>query len=429
MRTAAVNFGRYRGNRSGRTVGPMVNTSAPGGLTARSSSPATDPGHPARDRAVDIGLVLLALGVGLIGLVRETQRPGALSDGLLLVDLAVGSVACLALLLRRRRPVEVAAVLSVVAALSVVAGGAAIIALFTVATRRRWRDVGAVWALYVAGVAAFYLMRPEPDLPFVAVVALCLILTAAVVAWGMYLRARRQLVVSLRDRAERAETEQQLRVEQARQAERARMAREMHDVLAHRISLLSMHAGALEFRPDAEPDEIAHAAGVIRENAHLALQDLREVIGVLRDGSDGAGARPQPTLADVPALLAESRVAGLQVRADVRVDELTGVPTATGRNAYRIVQEGLTNARKHATGAPVDLLVEGAPGAGLTVEVSNRPGPGTAPGTQRQGDSIPGSGTGLIGLAERVALASGRLEHGFTDAGDFRLHAWLPWPA
>ncbi|MBU4517730.1 MAG: sensor histidine kinase [Proteobacteria bacterium] len=410
----------------------MVSTSAPGGLAARtpSSSSAPDPDRSKRDRAVDIGLVLLALGVGLIGLVRESQRPGGLADGLLLVDLAVGSLACLALLLRRHRPVEVAAVLSVVAAFSVVAGGAAIIALFTVATRRRWRDVGAVWALYVAGVAAFYLMRPEPDLPFVAVVALCLVVTAAVVAWGMYLRARRQLVASLRDRAERAETEQQMRVEQARQAERARMAREMHDVLAHRISLLSMHAGALEFRPDAEPDEIAHAAGVIRENAHLALQDLREVIGVLREGSDVAGARPQPTLADVPALVEESRAAGLEVRADLRLAELTAVPAGTGRNVYRIVQEGLTNARKHAAGALVELILEGAPGAGLTVEVSNHPGPGATLGARRPGDSeIPGSGTGLIGLAERVTLASGRLEHGFTDAGDFRLRAWLPWPA
>lgn len=384
-----------------------------------------------RDRTIDIGLVLLALGIGVVGLVAERQRPGALRDGLLLVDLAVGSAACLALLLRRRRPVELAAVLSVVAAFSVVAGGAALIALFTVAVHRTWRAVGAVWALYVVGVCAFYLMRPDPDLPFVAAVALCLVVTAAVVAWGMYLRARRQLVESLRDRAERAETEQQLQVEQARQAERARMAREMHDVLAHRISLLSMHAGALEFRPDARPEEIAHAAGVIRENAHLALQDLREVIGVLREGSDGAGARPQPTLADVPALVEESRLAGLQVRADFRVDDLTGVPVGTGRNAYRIVQEGLTNARKHAAGAPVDLVLDGAPGAGLTVQVSNRPGVDTATSDQRPADQgeIPGSGTGLIGLAERAALASGRLEHGFTDAGDFRLHAWLPWPA
>ena len=408
----------------------MVSGSTHGTVAA---TPLSSPGTKrfARDRAADLGLVLLAVCIGLAGFIRESQRPGGLGEGPLVVDIAVGSAACLALLLRRRWPVELTAILSVVGAFSVVAGGAAIIALFTVAVHRRWRDVGALWALYAMGVAAFYLMRPEPDLPFVAVVGLCLLVTAAVVAWGMYLRARRQLVASLRDRAERAETEQQLRIEQARHDERTRMAREMHDVLAHRISLLSMHAGALEFRPDAGPDEIAHAAGVIRESAHQALQDLREVIGVLREGSDTAGARPQPTLADVPALVEESRAAGLEVRADIRVDDPTSVPTGTGRNAYRIVQEGLTNARKHAAGAPVDLVLEGAPGAGLTVDMSNRPGLDPTLGRRAPGgpDEISGAGVGLIGLAERAALANGRLEHGFTDAGHFRLHAWLPWSA
>ena len=393
---------------------------------ARSASPDHDPDarlggrHSVRDWLVDVGVVVLAVAVGLAGLSAERQRPGGLTDGLLLGDVVLGSSACLALGLRRRRPVELAVVLSVVAAFSVMAGAAALIALFTVAVHRRWPAVGAVWALSVVGVAAFYAMRPDPALSFVAVVAICLLVTAAVVAWGMYLRARRQLIVSLRERAERAETEQQLRVEQARQGERARMAREMHDVLAHRISLLSMHAGALEFRPDAAPEVIAHAAGVIRENAHLAMLDLREVIGVLREGSDGAGARPQPTLADVPALVAESRAAGLQVRADYRLNDLADVPAGTGRSAYRIVQEGLTNARKHAAGTVVDLVLDGAPGAGLTVEVRNRPG---------GGGHLPGCGTGLIGLSERAVLAGGRLEHGFTDAGDFRLYAWLPWLA
>ena len=117
----------------------------------------------------------------------------------------------------------------------------------------------------------------------------------------MFVRARRQLVVSLRDRAERAEAEQQLRVEQARQAERARIAREMHDVLAHRISLLSLHAGALEFRPDAPPEEVARAAGVIRASAHEALEDLREVIGVLRDVTRRRGARAPAAHARRPA--------------------------------------------------------------------------------------------------------------------------------
>ncbi len=139
--------------------------------------------------------------------------------------------------------------------------------------------------------------RPDPELSYWVVVVIGVVFTVASSRWGMFVRARRQLVLSLRDRAERAEAEQQLRVAQARQLERARIAREMHDVLAHRISLLSLHAGALEFRPTRRADEVARAAGVIRASAHQALQDLREVIGVLRD-EGGGDEPPEPPAAD-----------------------------------------------------------------------------------------------------------------------------------
>jgi signal transduction histidine kinase len=196
----------------------------------------------------------------------------------------------------------------------------------------------------------------------------------------------------------------------------------MHDVLAHRISLLSVHAGALEFRPDASPPEIAQAAGVIRASAHQALQDLREVIGVLRDDAgDGAPERPQPSLTDLPALIDESRRAGMAVTWENRLHDVAVVPASIGRSAYRTVQESLTNARKHAPGATVRVMVGGAAGAGLTVEVCN-PLVKAAP-------EIPGAGAGLIGLTERAMLAGGRLEHGRTGQSDFRVHAWLPWPA
>jgi signal transduction histidine kinase len=102
---------------------------------------------------------------------------------------------------------------------------------------------------------------------------------------------------------------------------------------------------------------------------------------------------------------------------------LAAVPDAVGRHALRIVQEALTNARKHAAAAPVDLRLEGAPGKGLTIEVRN-PAPVLAAGATE----IPGSETGLVGLAERAVLAGGRLEHGLDEHGDFRLRAWLPWP-
>jgi signal transduction histidine kinase len=197
----------------------------------------------------------------------------------------------------------------------------------------------------------------------------------------------------------------------------------MHDVLAHRISLLSLHAGALEIRPDAAPAEVAGAAGVIRASAHQALQDLREVIGVLREepAGDPGPERPQPTLRELPALVEESRAAGTTVRLDLTVDP-AAVPGLTGRTAYRIVQEGLTNARKHAPGAVVAVTIGGTAGDGLSVAVRN---PWPPPGHEA---AIPGAGTGLIGLAERAALAGGRLEHGHRGDHEFALTAWLPWP-
>jgi signal transduction histidine kinase len=148
------------------------------------------------------------------------------------------------------------------------------------------------------------------------------------------------------------------------------------------------------------------------------------VIGILRDGDDGdAPPPPQPTLAALPELLEESRDAGMRLHADVRVADLAAVPDSVGRHALRIVQEALTNARKHAAAAAVDLRLEGEPGQGLTIEVRN-PAPVLAAGESE----IPGAGTGLVGLAERATLSGGHLEHGLDEAGNFRLRAWLPWP-
>ncbi len=317
-----------------------------------------------------------------------------------------------------------AVVLALIGAFSAMAGIAVLAALFTVAVHRTWRTVLLVAVLNVATFVVYERWRPDPELPWPLSFALGLALTAAVVAWGMFVRARRQLVVSLRDRAVRAETEQRLRVDQARQLERTRIAREMHDVLAHRLSLLSMHAGALEYRPDASSEEVARAAGVIRASARGALEDLREVIGVLRDTGDGTlSDRPQPTLGDLADLVEQSRAAGLRVRLEYRVPDVAAVPAVTGRTVYRIVQEALTNVRKHAGGTVACVRVAADPASGIEVEVTNPAPLGADPGAP-----LPGSGTGLVGLVERVGLAGGTLEHGWTADGEFRLHARLPWP-
>jgi signal transduction histidine kinase len=308
---------------------------------------------------------------------------------------------------------------------SIASAGSGVILLFTVVVHRKFAVTAAMTALALPINAGFIVIRPERGVGYVEAFAWSTALTVIVVLWGMVVRSRRQLVVSLRDRAERAESEQHLRVTQARALERTRIAREMHDVLAHRISLLSLHAGALEIRPGAAPAEVAGAAGVIRASAHQALLDLREVIGVLREPADDTEPeRPQPTLLELPALADESRAAGVKVRLDVRIEGSDRMPAGTGRTAYRIVQEGLTNARKHAPGTAVRVSVGGAAGAGLTIEIRN-PAPVGVPAVP----AIPGTGTGLIGLTERATLAGGKLTHGRTPEGDFALTAWLPWPA
>jgi len=385
-----------------------------------------------RDWVVDsLAFLLSLLWVLYVTVDALSPNPQAATslpyDWMVGADALIGLACCALLWLRRRWPLGLAVATLPLNLFSMAASIPLLIFYFTLVVHRRTAVAVAVTGVGLLTNLVFSWTRPDPNMPYWGTVTWGVVITLAVLAWGMFVRARRQLIVSLRDRAERAEAEQQLRVAQARHLERTRIAREMHDVLAHRISLLSLHAGALEFRPDAPSDEVARAAGVIRDSAHAALQDLREVIGVLRaEGDSGSDAPepPQPTLADLPALIAESRAAGVRVNVSDSVIDAGKVPAALGRAAYRIVQEGLTNARKHAAGASVTVDVAGGPGTGLTVVISNR-----WPVGGPTGGELPGAGTGLVGITERVTLAGGRVAYGRDDSGDFRLAAWLPWPA
>lgn len=372
-----------------------------------------------RDWLVDFTCFLGAVFLGLI-IAGEVAHDPAVSEDWAALDHLLGALACAAVWVRRRWPVGFAAAMLAVSLLSNTAGGAALVAYFTLAVHRPWKYSAWFGGLAMALTIPFYWWRPDPELPYAVSVALTSLFIATALAWGMFVRSRRQLLLALRDRARRAESEAALRAEKAQQLARDAIAREMHDVLAHRLTLLSVHAGALEFRPDAPREEIARAAGVIRESAHEALQDLRQVIGVLRGGDADTSGRPQPTLAALDTLVAESREAGMKVVLDLRVTDPESVPAAVGRTAYRIVQEGLTNARKHAPGAEVTVTVAGVRGEGLTLSVRNPAPPGDVP-------KVPGSGQGLIGLTERASLAGGRLSHGGGPGGSFTVEAWLPW--
>lgn len=392
----------------------------PSHLVAPAGTGAARPRRTVRDWIVDTSLFLLAAFVGLLVADASAQYT---SGTVSLLDQLAGAAACCALWLRRRWPVGLAVALALANVVAPVAAGALLASLFSVAVRRPFREVALIGALAVATSSVQVFVRPDPTTNAGLSVVLGFVFILLVTAWGMLVRSRRQLVEALRERARRAEAEAELRAAQAQRLAREAIAREMHDVLAHRLTLLSVHAGALEFRPDAPPEQIARAAGVIRDSAHEALQDLREIIGVLRaPGENGDGDRPQPTLVTLDALVDESREAGADVVLDSTVDDPAAVPAATGRTVYRIAQEGLTNARKHAPGTTVTVTVRGRPGEGLTVDIHNPAPAGPVP-------HVPGSGQGLIGLTERAALTGGRMEHGPTPDGGFALHAWLPWPA
>jgi signal transduction histidine kinase len=222
----------------------------------------------------------------------------------------------------------------------------------------------------------------------------------------------------LRERALRAEQDQELRAEQARLGERARIAREMHDVLAHKVSLIAMHAGALEVQRAPSAQQVTDAAALIRTTARQAMEDLREVLGVLRDGEE-TDLAPQPQRADIERLVDASRATGMHV--DLRV-EVVVLPDTMARTAHRVVREGLTNVHKHARGAATCVSLTGDEQHGLTVEVVNRRPVASAA-------LLPGSGVGLLGLRERVSLLGGALEAGPSGDGGWRLAAWLPWAA
>jgi DNA-binding NarL/FixJ family response regulator/signal transduction histidine kinase len=299
-----------------------------------------------RVRAGDAACVVAArviggLAVGSVEAVRATSE----------AELAVGLVAALLLWWRRRAPVVLAVAAIGAAVVSPAAAGAALVGVFTVAVHRPIRVAATVAALYLLPGAIGVLLRTPPEAELRESAVAGVLFTLVALGWGVAARARRETVVALADRAARAEAEQQARIAEARQAERARIATEMHDVLAHRLSMLSLQAGAIELRPGAPAQELSDAARVIRSSAHQALDELRAVVGVLRD-DDGPRLQPQPGTRDLHALFDEARDAGMQLTADVEVD-LAAVPDDLGRHVYRIVQEGLTNARTHAAGQPV----------------------------------------------------------------------------
>jgi signal transduction histidine kinase len=376
--------------------------------------------HVGRERIIDALAFALAVVLGALFLSPELHdNPNPWSPTAVSIDVAAGTLACLSLWWRRRFPVGVALVCLLLGMVSSSATPAGLIALSSLAVHRPARPAALITVLWIPSVLVYAAYSPTTD-P-VSVVALVMPLALAATGWGMFIRARRQLLLSLRERALRAEADQELRQEQARVAERTRIAREMHDVLAHRISLLALHAGGLEVRPDLPARQVQETAALLRATARQALEELRDVIGLLREnsGPEPEPLSPQPGLADIDRLVRERRDTGTDINLQMDV-EAGDVPAAVARDAYRIVQEALTNAAKHARGGSVQVHVRRSPHGELAVSVRN--GRPVVASTQ---SSLPGAGVGLLGLQERVALSGGTLVVGPDSSGDFVVEARL----
>ncbi|MDO5500850.1 MAG: histidine kinase [Propionibacteriaceae bacterium] len=254
---------------------------------------------------------------------------------------------------------------------------------------------------------------PDPTRTTQLVLHLVLII---VLPWliGLVRRTNRE---AGQDRLRFEAEQRELAAGQAVTEERNRIAQEMHDVLGHKLSLITVQAGALEVNPGAGETLVGQQAALIRTTARQALDELREILGVLGEPA-GDQLHPALGLAAARELIEHNRASGMRIAVSDGLPEGLTLPTATAAAVHRIVQEGLTNALRHAPGAAVNLILDRPDPRTLRVEMVNRP-------PARRGAG-PGSGRGLPGLRERVRSLGGRLCAEPTDDGGYRLTADLP---
>ena len=339
-----------------------------------------------------------------------------LDPGRAVLLLGPGLVAMLLLVWLRRAPIPVAVSLAGLWLLSPAVFGPAMAAQAHIARHRKGIDAIAVACVLVA--AKSVVMLHDASGGSAVRVEVLISATGVVIALLIGLLGRSTTDANQQRAAAQAARQDawEAQLNEARLLERERIAREMHDVVAHRISLIALHAGALAHHMRSEQGEAGDLARAIQTNAQSSLDELRAMLARLR-GNAAPPEPPQPTLSGLDALLADARSAGQQVAVELDGDPAE-VPDRVSRHAYRIVQEGLTNARKHAPGALVALSL-GTTADRLRVVVRNRLADLAQPDRS-------GSGLGLVGIAERVDLVGGDLSHGI-EGGEFILEATLPY--
>lgn len=417
-----------------------------------------------RSVVLDVGLaVVSALECAFEGIrfADSARLPMALG---VVFGVLVGSV----LLLRRRWPMAVVLV-SVAVTPAEMGVLLAIVGLYTLAASDAPRRIiGALAGMSLVGTLIVVFVRTRQDvsgvdidsarwyIPLIAVF-MALSMSLPPVLLGLYVGARRRLMESLRERADSLEQELSLladraeqRAEWARTEERTRIAREMHDVVAHRVSLMVVHAAALQAVALKDPQKAVKNAALVGDMGRQALTELREMLGVLRAGEQqaarkvadagsgadrstvplasvgvaaaaaaAAAADDGPGMEDIEALVGQSRDAGMVVELAVHGVTRAYAPEVE-QTAYRVVQEALTNVHKHAAGAKVMVRLAHRE-AEIAMQVENGPSYGAADA------GLPSGGNGLVGMRERVLALGGVFVSGETDAGGFRVSAVLPY--
>jgi signal transduction histidine kinase len=312
---------------------------------------------------------------------------------------------------RRRWPVLVV-LLGVVVWATLAAFVALAFAQYSLAeSTRSWRKVVASTLITVVVVGIPIWRGGGAD----AAVSLSAAICAGPALLGLYIGARRELIARIRERAERVEREQHQRILQARSDERAQIARDMHDIVTHRVSLMVLHATALEAAQGQDAVTIGRRIGT---TGRKALEELRSLVEVLR-GDDAAPLAPQAGLADLADLVSASRRIGLPVTLDVTAEPSARPPVLVDHTLYHVAQEALTNVHKHAAGARTHIRVTHTPDT-LCLMVSND---GSRHGAN---PGLPGGGHGLLGVAERVRLVGGQLTARSTPDGGFEITAEVP---
>ncbi|RHA38522.1 sensor histidine kinase [Cellulomonas rhizosphaerae] len=280
-------------------------------------------------------------------------------------------------------------------------------------------------SMVLVGLAARYAAVDRTTA--VAAGAFAAILSLAVWAFGLVRRSRRETIEALVDRAERLETERDQQARLATAAERARIAREMHDIVAHSLTVMIAQADGGRYAADADPPAATRALGTIAETGRAALTDMRRLLGVLRDeprpergdAPTLGTTTPQPAADDLEALVEQVRASGVRVSM-VKMGSPRPLPPGVGLTVYRIAQEALTNVLKHAGPEPVTtVMVQWRPD-GITLEV-------TDDGRGAAADSD-GLGQGLRGMAERATMFGGSVTAGPRPGGGFRVRAVIPTP-